>query len=100
MSANQTDIAEMTEIDIDEPPMWKVIYHNDDRTSMEFVIESLVQVFEYDAEDAYTVTMKIHEEENAVVAVLPYEIAEQKAMEVMNAAEHEGYPLRLSIEPE
>lgn len=83
-----------------EPPMYRVIYINDDVTTMEFVIESLVTVFNYTDEEAMLLTQKIHEDGSAVVAVLPYEMAEQKGVEVTHLARNNGYPLVIKLEPD
>lgn len=86
-------------VDVKEPPMFRVIYLNDDKTAVDFVIASLVDHFAYNALDAEAVTMTIHEQGAAVVAVLPYEIAEQKGIEVTVSARSEGYPLQIKLEP-
>lgn len=83
---------------IPEPPSYRVIYINDETTSMEFVIETLKVVFHYDDGGAQAITMKIHEEGSAVVAVLPYELAEQKGIEVTMLARNNGFPLQVKIE--
>ena len=85
---------------IKEPPMYKVIYLNDNQTSMEFVIESLVEFFDYTETTAMTITEDIHEVGSAVVAVLPYEIAEQKGIEVTMFARSQSYPLQIKLEPD
>lgn len=85
-------------IDIPEPPLFKVIYINDEQTSMEFVVRSLVDHFNYTSETAVAVTMEIHESGSSVVATLPYEIAEQKGIEVTMEARTEGFPLQVKIE--
>jgi ATP-dependent Clp protease adaptor protein ClpS len=79
-----------TSISLKEPPLFKIIYLNDDRTSVEFVIDSLVEYFEYTPDTAQTITMDIHESGSAVVAVLPYEVAEQKGIEITVSARSEG----------
>lgn len=89
-----------TKIDLKEPPLFKVIYLNDDRTAVEFVIDSLIEHFEYTHATAETITMDIHESGSAVVAVLPYEIAEQKGVEITVNARSEGYPLQIKLEPD
>lgn len=86
--------------DLAEPPMFKVIYLNDDKTAMEFVIESLIEHFDYTPDTAEKVTVDIHQTGSAVVAVLPYELAEQKGIEVTVSARHVGYPLQIKLEPE
>ena len=83
-----------------EPPMFKVIYINDNTTSMEFVIDSLITHFEYTPTTAEKITVDIHESGSAVVAVLPYEIAEQKGIEITVLARAEGYPLQIKLEPD
>jgi ATP-dependent Clp protease adaptor protein ClpS len=83
-----------------EPPLYRVVYLNDNQTSMEFVIESLMEHFDYTAETADQITIDIHEAGSAVVAVLPYEIAEQKGVEVTMLARAQSYPLQIKLEPE
>jgi ATP-dependent Clp protease adaptor protein ClpS len=83
-----------------EPPMFRVIYLNDNQTSMEFVIESLMEHFDYSVDSAEKITIDIHEAGSAVVAVLPYEIAEQKGIEVTIMARAQSYPLQVKLEPE
>jgi ATP-dependent Clp protease adaptor protein ClpS len=85
---------------VKEPPMFKVVYINDNQTSMEFVISSLVEYFDYRIETAEQITIDIHETGSAVVAVLPYEIAEQKGIEVTLNARAQSYPLQIKLEPE
>lgn len=83
-----------------EPPMFKVIYLNDNQTSMEFVIETLLDFFNYTPDTAVKITQDIHEQGSAVVAVLPYEVAEQKGIEVTVSARSQNYPLQVKLEPE
>ena len=85
---------------LQEPPLYRIIYMNDEVTSMEFVIESLIEYFNYNPDTASTLTRDIHENGSAVVAVLPYEIAEQKGIEVTLDARQQGYPLQVKVEAE
>jgi len=87
-------------VQIAEPPMFKVIYINDNQTSMEFVVGSLIEHFEYTVSTAEKITIDIHEAGSAVVAVLPYEIAEQKGIEITVSARTAGYPLQIKLEPD
>lgn len=87
-------------LDVQEPPMFKVIYLNDTQTTVEFVINSLIKHFDYTEKTAERLTLNIHETGSAVVAVLPYEIAEQKGVEVTVDARSLGYPLQIKLEPE
>jgi ATP-dependent Clp protease adaptor protein ClpS len=83
-----------------EPPMFKVIYLNDSQTTIEFVIETLIDFFNYTTQTALKITEDIHSQGAAVVAVLPYEIAEQKGIEVTLCARSQNYPLQVKLEPE
>jgi ATP-dependent Clp protease adaptor protein ClpS len=85
---------------LQEPPLYRIIYMNDDVTSMEFVIESLIEYFNYNPDTASQLTRDIHENGSAIVAVLPYEIAEQKGIEVTVDARAQGYPLQVKVEAE
>jgi ATP-dependent Clp protease adaptor protein ClpS len=99
MSNAETKINTRSRVDVKEPPMFRVIYINDDKTSVEFVITSLIDHFAYTAQTAEDITLAIHEHGAAVVAVLPYEVAEQKGIEVTVSARSEGYPLQIKLEP-
>ena len=83
---------------IAEPSLYNVIYINDDQTTMEFVVESLKVVFDYDEASATDITIKIHEDGSAIVATLPYEMAEQKGIEVTLLARNNGFPLNVKLE--
>ncbi len=87
-------------VSLQEPPLFRIIYINDDQTSMEFVIDSLVEYFNYNPDTATQITKDIHEQGSAIVAVLPYEIAEQKGIEVTLDARAQGYPLQIKVEAE
>jgi len=87
-------------VTLQEPPLFRIIYINDDQTSMEFVIDSLVEYFNYNPDTATQITKDIHEQGSAIVAVLPYEIAEQKGIEVTLDARAKGYPLQIKVEAE
>jgi ATP-dependent Clp protease adaptor protein ClpS len=89
-----------TNLGLAEPPMFKIIYLNDNATPMEFVIETLVGSFDYNEQTAVQITQDIHNAGSAVVAVLPYEIAEQKGIEVTVQARTQNYPLQIKLEPE
>jgi ATP-dependent Clp protease adaptor protein ClpS len=85
---------------IKEPPKYRVIYMNDDVTTLEFVVETLKQIFNYDQDAALEKTMEVDQAGSAVVAVLPYEIAEQKGIEVTMLARSNNFPLQVRIEPD
>ena len=80
--------------------MFRIIYINDEHTTMEFVVSSLVEYFDYNPDTASQITKNIHDQGSAIVAVLPYEIAEQKGIEVTLDARAQGYPLQIKVEAE
>jgi ATP-dependent Clp protease adaptor protein ClpS len=100
MSKTETKIKIKPNLTLAEPPLFKIIYINDDVTSMEFVVGSLIEYFNYTEDTASNITSNIHDKGSAVVAVLPYEIAEQKGIEVTVSARALGYPLQIKVESE
>jgi ATP-dependent Clp protease adaptor protein ClpS len=84
---------------VKEPPLFRVVYLNDNTTTMEFVVDSLMEFFDYSVETAEKITIDIHEAGSAIVAVLPYEIAEQKGVEVTVSARAQSMPLQVKLEP-
>jgi ATP-dependent Clp protease adaptor protein ClpS len=85
---------------IKEPGVYNVIYFNDNFTTFEFVMETLTGIFDYTQPAAEEMTRRIHDEERAVVATLPYEMAEQKGIEVTLLARQHGFPLKIKVEPQ
>ena len=98
MAKTDTKIKLKPNLALKEPPVFKVIYMNDDKTTMEFVVSSLIDYFNYNNDTAITITKSIHAQGSAVVAVLPYEIAEQRGIEVTLDARSRGYPLLVRVE--
>ena len=85
-------------IELQPPSDYKVIYLNDDQTTFEFVIDSLKTTFDYSEDPAVDKAMEINESGAGVVAVMPFEIAEQKGVEVLMSARNHGYPLEVKLE--
>jgi ATP-dependent Clp protease adaptor protein ClpS len=100
LGMSHADVVTEIRTTLKEPPMFKIIYLNDNQTSMEFVIETLIDFFDYTTQTAVKITEDIHSEGAAVVAVLPYEIAEQKGIEVTLCARSNNFPLQIKLEPE
>jgi ATP-dependent Clp protease adaptor protein ClpS len=100
MSKADTKTKIKPNLNLAEPPLYKIIYINDEVTTMNFVVNSLISYFNYNEETATSLTHNIHQEGSAVVAVLPYEIAEQKGIEVTLDARSQGYPLQIKVEAE
>ena len=84
--------------DIEPPKDYKIIYLNDNITTFDFVTDSLVDKFSYQPTDANKKAMEINEKGSGVVALLPFEVAEQKGVEVLLSARNQGYPLEIKLE--
>lgn len=86
-------------IKVQIPKMYKVILHNDDKTTMDFVVSVLVQIFHKTVEEAIEVTMHIHHNGQGI-AGSPYtrEIAEEKTSETISYARANGFPLTATFE--
>ena len=82
------------------PRKFKVIYHNDDFTPMEFVVWTLQAYFNKSEVDANSTMMEIHKLGAAIAGIYDYQIAEQKVHEVMELARENDYPLKITGEPE
>lgn len=81
-----------------QPPRFYVIMHNDDYTTMEFVIELLQKVFRKSQRDAGHLMLTIHTEGQAICGCYPYEVAETKITQAHHYAKEAGFPLRCSID--
>ncbi len=101
---NDTDIQEQTGIGVEEkitkPPMYKVLLHNDDYTTREFVVEILINIFSKSTAEATRLMLHVHNNGLGVIGVYTYETAETKVKHATDLAQDFGYPLRLSIEQE
>jgi ATP-dependent Clp protease adaptor protein ClpS len=95
-----TKVRPTPNLELKEPNMYRVIYINDEVTTMEFVIESLMAVFNHNLEEATAITLRVHADGSGTAAVLPYEMAEQKGVEVTQLARTSGFPLTIKLEPD
>ena len=84
----------------DSPRKYKVIYHNDNYTPMEFVTWSLMEFFNRTEVDAQSLTLEVHKLGSAIAGIYDYQIAEQKIWEVLTAAKENQFPLRVTGETE
>jgi len=84
----------------DHPPMYKVILHNDNYTTMEFVVEILVNVFGKSLEKANQIMLNVHNKGKEVCGIYPLQIAETKIETVHNLAGNKGFPLKSTMEKE
>jgi ATP-dependent Clp protease adaptor protein ClpS len=83
-----------------KPPLYKVLLHNDDYTTMEFVVFVLRTVFQRSEADAVRIMLSVHNQGVGVAAVYTYEIAESKVATVTEMARENDFPLLASLEEE
>lgn len=91
---------EKTVTSFEIPRLWKVVFLNDDKTPMEFVIDLLTSIFRHNELSAKEITLEVHNTGSAVVGVYPHEIAEQKGIEATQLARANSFPLQIHIEQE
>lgn len=85
---------------LQKPRMFRVLLHNDDYTTREFVVEVLRSVFHRSESDAVTIMLHVHNNGTGVAGVYTREVAETKIRTVESLARRYEFPLRLSMEPE
>ena len=81
------------------PKKYKVVYHNDDFTPMEFVSWTLIAYFNKSEPEANSIMLEVHKLGAAVDGIYDYQIAESKGAEVMELAKENDYPLKITGEP-
>ena len=94
----QGETREKTRIDIQEPKHYRVIMHNDDFTSMDFVVMILVDIFHKAEMEAERLMLMVHETGKASVGAYPYDIAVTKVQAATARAKENGFPFRMTIE--
>lgn len=85
---------------LEKPKLFKVLLHNDDFTTMEFVVFVLQYVFARTEAEAVTIMLKVHNEGVGTAGVYPYEIATMKCDKAINLAKAREYPLLCTVEEE
>lgn len=94
------DVLTETETVLEKPKLFRVLLHNDNFTTMEFVVFVLEHVFRRPAEEAFAIMIAVHEKGIGVAGVYPYEIATAKADKTTNLARAREFPLLCTVEPE
>ena len=95
-----TDVLTEQETKLEKPKLFKVILHNDDFTTMDFVVFVLQYVFNRSDAEALTIMLKVHNEGVGVAGIYPYEIAKTKAEKTINLAKAREFPLLCTVEEE
>jgi len=85
-------------LELEEPRMFRVLLHNDDYTSMDFVVDVLMHIFHKNAMEAEKIMIEIHEKGIGVCGVYSFEIAQTKAEQVKQKAKQNGFPLLATIQ--
>jgi ATP-dependent Clp protease adaptor protein ClpS len=93
-----TGLAERARSKTQRPRLFKVLLHNDDYTTMQFVVDILESVFHKSPAEAHRVMMSVHTRGHGVCGAYPHEIAETKVTHVHERAREHGFPLRASME--
>ena len=100
MAQEQSSVRERQRTDLREPRRYKVIIHNDDFTTMDFVVMVLMTVFHKSQAEAEQLMLQVHHSDQAVVGIYSYDVAQSKIQRATMMAREEGYPLRLTCQPE
>lgn len=88
------------DLEVREPRRFRVLLHNDDYTTMEFVIDILIEVFRKNPDEATAIMLSVHEKGIGMCGVYTEEVAETKVAQVHGRARKAGFPLRCSMEEE
>jgi ATP-dependent Clp protease adaptor protein ClpS len=96
--ARSTEVLDEPAQAVKQPTLFRVVLHNDDYTTMEFVVEVLETVFLLHPAEAYRVMMQVHCLGRGVCGVYPHEVAETKVALVHALARERGFPLRATVE--
>lgn len=96
----EEEVISETRDEIDEPPMYKVLLHNDDYTTMEFVVEILMLVFNKSPEESVEIMLNVHQKGIGICGVYTYEVSETKVNTVHALALENGFPLKCTMEEE
>lgn len=95
----QSAVAVEFEREVKPPQLYKVLLHNDDYTTMEFVVMVLAQVFYRSEAEATRIMLHVHQQGVGVAGIYSYEVAEARIAKVARMAREHEFPLRCSMEP-
>lgn len=96
--SNESKLSHNIKSELKEPKMYAVTMHNDDYTTMQFVVEILVNIFHKSSVEASSLMMKIHQSGCAIVGTYTYDIAVTKKIVADNMAEENEFPLKITID--
>ncbi|MBV4419381.1 ATP-dependent Clp protease adaptor ClpS [Clostridium tyrobutyricum] len=87
-----------SETHVEKPRMYKVLIHNDDYTTMNFVVEVLVCIFKKQKDEANKIMYTVHRKGMGIAGVYCYDIAATKMAQAIRMAKNSGFPLKFSME--
>lgn len=97
---NEEEVNEELKESLFEAKRYKVVLLNDDFTSMDFVVEILMEVFSHPLDSAINIMLNVHREGRGICGVYTYEVAETKISQVKERAKENEYPLKAIMEEE
>ena len=97
---HDSEVLTESETKLEKPKLFKVILHNDDFTTMDFVVYILRTVFHRSEADSVLIMFKVHNEGVGIAGVYTYEVATMKAEKAINLAKANEYPLLCTVEEE
>ncbi len=95
---SSTSSSTATRAMLEEPGQYNVVFHNDDFTTMDFVVMVLEVVFEKTAPQAESIMLHVHQHGSAVVGTYTYDMAMTRAQRAMLMAREQQFPLRITVE--
>jgi ATP-dependent Clp protease adaptor protein ClpS len=96
----EEEVTSESKDEVREPSMFRVLLHNDDYTTMEFVVEILITVFNKSPEEAVEIMLNVHRKGIGICGVYTYEVSETKVNIVHVLARENGFPLKCTMEKE
>jgi len=96
--AGETQVNVRSIVDLREPKMFAVVLHNDDITTMDFVVELLVRIFHKTTVEGAEIMMNVHDSGKGVAGVYTYDIAVTKKLQADLLSREHGFPLKLTVD--
>ncbi len=100
LNSESTITESRTEQELEQPRMWRVLLHNDDYTTQDFVVWILESIFHKPRGEAFTIMMSVHRSGMGVAGVYTHDVAETKVKTTKQLAEEHEFPLLVTMEPE
>ena len=99
MAQEKFSIRQRESVNIGRPRKYSVIFHNDDFTTMDFVVAVLKEVFYKSDIEAVSIMMDVHKKGKGIVGSYSYDLALTKRDKATAMAREEGFPLKITVQP-